>query len=255
MSLKQHSLFQNKPKIATKSDIIESHLIKHGDKIIVDIPLSNIISTPQVRKYFNEVKIKQLAEDIDIKGLIHPITVMQDPHEKNNYILLIGGNRFLAAKYLNWDCIPCIVKAYNKNDSENELIQLAENMHRQDLNPIELAEAIIRIKNRSNFTLAQLAKALGRNIDSIKQYSRINKLSETEKKFHLNKKSTKNEILSYLATKDKPKKPTSNTQKESLFNEYKANEYENLSKTELSSKIKEAEEFLKIAKKLLKKVK
>ena len=39
MSLKQHSLFQNKPKIATQSDLIEEHLNKHGEKIIIDIPI------------------------------------------------------------------------------------------------------------------------------------------------------------------------------------------------------------------------
>ena len=120
MSLKQHSLFQKKPKISSKSDLIKDHLEKHGEKIIVDIPLADITTPPQVRKHFNQQKIKQLAEDIDTKGLIHPITVMHHPKKDKIYILLIGGNRLLAAQYLNWEFIPCIVKNYNQNKSENE---------------------------------------------------------------------------------------------------------------------------------------
>ncbi len=251
MSLKQHSLFQTKPKISSKADLIADHLDKHGDKIIVELPLTSIESTPQVRKQFNQNKIKNLADDINDKGLIHPITVMHHPKQKNKYILLIGGNRFLAIQQLNWDAIPCIVKTYNPNIYENELIQLAENMHRQDLNPIELADAVIRIKKNSNYTLAKLAKAIGRTVDSLKQYSRINKLSNSEKEFHIKKGSTKNEILTYLANRDKIKNPPTD-EKALLFNNFKTNKYEKLSLNELVKKMNEAEEFLKIAKKIIK---
>ena len=87
MSLRQHSLFQNKPKIATQTDLIEEHLNKHGEKIIIDIPINAIETKPQVRKHFNQDKIQQLAEDISEKGLIHPVTIMKHPIEKNKYIL------------------------------------------------------------------------------------------------------------------------------------------------------------------------
>ena len=97
----QHSLFKKKTPIATKSDLIKNNINTHGDKIIVDIPLLQIITTPQVRRHFDNDKIIQLAEDIDQKGLIHPITIMKHPKEKETYILLIGGNRLNAAHYLN----------------------------------------------------------------------------------------------------------------------------------------------------------
>ncbi len=198
----QHSLFKKKTPIATKSDLIKNHINTHGDKIIVDIPLLQIITTPQVRRHFDNDKIIQLAEDIEQKGLIHPITIMKHPKEKETYILLIGGNRLNAAHYLNWETIPSIVKEYNDNTAQNEILQLAENMHRMNLNPIELSEAVIRIKEQTGYTLTKLAKVLGRNIDSIKQYSRINKLSESEKTYHIEQKSTKNDILAYLAKRE-----------------------------------------------------
>ncbi len=246
----QHSLFKKKPKIATKSDLINNHINTHGDKIIVDIPLLQIVIQPQVRRHFDKEKIIQLAQDIQQKGLIHPITVMKHPKESETYLLLIGGNRLNAAHYLNWETIPSIVKEYNSNTAQNEILQLAENMHRMNLNPIELAEAVMRIKEQTGYTLTKLAKILGRNLDSLKQYSRINKLSESEKKYHIEQKSTKNDILSYLANREliQPKEVNN-----ALFDTTKTNPYDHLSNHELTQKIHEAESFLKVAKKLIKK--
>ncbi len=250
--LEQHSLFQRKPKIASRDDLIENQLDLHGDKIIVDIALSNISSFPQVRRYFDDEKIKRLAEDIDAKGLIHPITVMKHVKKENAFILVIGGNRFLAAKYLNWDCIPCIVKPYSDNAAENELLQLAENMHRMDLNPVELSDAIIRIKQHSGYTLSKLAKALGRTVDSLKQYSRISQMQPEEKKFHIEKRSTKNEILEFLAKKKKSQQERYKSESIPLFTSECTNPYKLFPKHELMRKIKEAELFLKQAREALK---
>jgi len=245
----QHSLFQNKAPIATQADIRDNYLALHGDKIIIDIPLTQIISPQQVRKTFKKEKIIQLAQDIQQKGLIHPITVMKHPTEKDTYILLIGGNRLNAALYLNWESIPAIVKDYNDDTTQNEIMQLAENMHRMNLNPIELSEAVMKIKDQTGYTFAKLAKILGRTVDSIKQYSRINKLSQSEKEFHILNHSTKNDILTYLSKKEINKKEEINT---SLFETSETNPYHNLSKEDLIKKIHEAESFLKIAKTIIK---
>ena len=111
---------------------------------------------------------------------------------------------------------------------------------------------IMQIKEKTGYTLSQLAKRLGRTIDSLKQYSRINKLSETEKNYHIENKSTKNEILIYLADREL-KKPKKEEKTQSLFKRIETNPYQNLSKDDLIKKVKEAEDFLKIAKNLLKK--
>ncbi|RAP28760.1 hypothetical protein DID78_04505 [Candidatus Marinamargulisbacteria bacterium SCGC AG-343-D04] len=247
--LEQHSLFTQKSPISTKSDLTKDQIEKYGDKIIIDIPLSRIISQPQVRQSFEEKNIKELAEDIELKGLIHPITVMKHPEIDDKYILLIGGNRFLAFKYLNKPSIPSIIKNYTKDDTHLELLQLAENMHRTDLNTIELANAIMKIKEKTGYTLANIAKLIGRNVDSIKQYSRISKLSNKEKDHHIKNKSTKNDILIYLAKKDKE---TIHEFSEPLFKSTQLNPYTEIKKPDLIKKIKEAEDFLKIAKKIIK---
>lgn len=252
MTFHQHSLFKKKHTVATAEDLIVSKLEKHGDKIIVDIPVKSIHIKPQVRRAFDEKKIARLAFDIATNGLIHPITVMKHPAKQNMYTLLIGENRILAIKHLQKKTIPCIVKDYSDNPAHNELLQLAENLQRQDLNPIELANAIMRIKQCSNYTLKQIAAILGRTVDSVKQYSRISKLSDKEKNDHIAKKSTKNDILTYLAKKELSPKKKPFQRHTALFSSSTNNAYASLSKEELLDKIYEAESFLKVAKKLLK---
>ena len=172
-NLAEHSLFKKPLSINDKNDIIKDRIERFGEKIIVDIPLDQIEIHPQVRKSFDTSKIKDLSEDISKKGLIHPVTVMKHKDKVNAFILLIGGNRYQAFKTLKKQTIPTIVKSYTEDSVQIQLIQLAENMHRTDINPIELSEALKEIKIKAKLSLSQLAKAVGRNIDSIKQYSRI----------------------------------------------------------------------------------
>ena len=79
---------------------------------------------PQVRKTFDINKISLLAEDIDAKGLIHPVTLMKHPTQHNKYILLIGGNRLEAYKQLQRKTIPAIIKSYSENEGDIQLLQL-----------------------------------------------------------------------------------------------------------------------------------
>jgi ParB family transcriptional regulator, chromosome partitioning protein len=207
-SLAEHSLFKKPLSISDKNDIVKDRIERFGEKIIVDIPLNQIEVRPQVRKSFDENKIHDLSIDISKKGLIHPVTVMKHKGKDNAFILLIGGNRYQAFKTLKKQTIPAMVKPFTDDVVQIQLIQLAENMHRTDINPIELSEALKEIKTKAKLTQEQLAKAVGRNIDSIKQYSRISKLEKKERDFHLKNKSSKNEILKYLSKVEKKQNDT-----------------------------------------------
>lgn len=249
--LNKHSLFNSNKSIQNKTDVIDNKLELYGEKIIIDIPIHQISIQPQVRKTFDKDKIQLLANDIKSKGLIHPVTVIKDPKNKNSYILIIGGNRIEAFKLLNKKSIPCIVKQDLNDEGDIQLLQLAENMHRNDLNPVELAEALLNIKKITGYTLNQIAKTVGRSIDSIKQYSRISKLTKEEKTYHVTIKSTKNDILNYLSNKTKSKHKKSyltfvKTTNKSEKKDQQKNELEALKK-----QIKEAEKFIIEAKKKL----
>ena len=245
--LNKHTLFTDKKHVKSKEDLLNTKIATYGEKLIVDIPIKLIEVKPQVRKTFDQAKIKLLAEDIKSKGLIHPITVMKHNKNKNNYILIIGGNRIEAFRLLNRKTVPCIVKEYSNNEGDLQLLQLAENMHRNDLNPVELADALFNIKKLTGLTLDQIANAIGRSLDSIKQYSRISKLTKTEKEFHIKNKSTKNEILLYLAKTKKNKKNKSYL--EFVKTPKKQKKLTDSNEKELLKKqIKEAEKFILEAK-------
>ena len=242
----KHSLFKQKKSIFSKQELIEERIELLGDKIILELNLDDIEIHPQVRTFFDKKRIEELAHDINEQGLLHPITVMKHPQKVHTYILVVGGNRFKAFQLLNRPQIPAIIKPFTENNSEIKLVQLSENLHRSDLNPIEFANALTSIKAETHYTLEQIAKIVGRTIDSIKQYSRISKLSDKEKEFHIKQKSTKNDILKYLAKREKEKKEENKNQL-TLFN---LSNYQNpIAKTidDLEKKIEAARLFIKSA--------
>jgi ParB/RepB/Spo0J family partition protein len=257
VDLNQHMLFQTKLDIATKKDIIVHRIETFGNKIVVDLPLSSIDVRPQVRKTFDMKRIQELAHDVQSKGLIHPITVMKHPETPHQYILVVGGNRYEAYKLFGEKEIPCIVKEYTDDEVQIQLIQISENLHRTDINPIELSDALMSLREKAEYTLEKLAKAVGRNIDSIKQYSRIHKLSIEEKEYHRDRKSSKNDILKYLAQKDttnaKKKKEIINDDSKLALNNIVIwkNGKKKDSEASLKKKIEIAEQFILEAKTLV----
>ena len=81
-------------------------------------------------------KIKELAESIKTTGLINPITV-----DTQNY-LIAGFHRWSAVKALGWKTVPSIVK--DTSGIQSELIEIDENLKRNELNHIEIAEHIVK---------------------------------------------------------------------------------------------------------------
>lgn len=114
--------------------------IETGKETITKIPLDKIVPNKyQPRKNFDENSIKELAQSIKENGLAQPILVTRIPGE-DKYEIIAGERRYRACKFLNWKEIDAIVK--NEIDDEKKLIiALIENLQREDLNPVEKANA------------------------------------------------------------------------------------------------------------------
>ena len=199
--LKLNSLFQ-KVNIRTKSSLREERIQKFGDKIIIDIPLNDIILRDQIRKDISQETIKNLANDINQKGLINPVLVMKHQDKPNKFYLLLGEHRFRAFKFLSRTTIPCIVRDFFEDENKLKLLQLAENMHRVDVHPVEIADTLLSVKKNTGYTLEKIAKLVGRRLDTIKQYSRIYNLSLELKNHYRVNKFTKNQILKDIAKRN-----------------------------------------------------
>lgn len=130
----------------------------------------------QPRQSFDDDSISELAQSIKQEGVISPLIVVKID---DRYSIVAGERRFRASKLAGLSSIPCIVK-----DLSNEQIyklSLIENIQREDLNPIDEAEAYQRLIEKFKYTQEQLADGLGKSRSSIANSLRLNKLSEAVK--------------------------------------------------------------------------
>ena len=105
----------------------------------IDLP------TKQPRRYFDPEKMQELVASIKQHGVLEPILLrlVKSEQYSDHYELVAGERRFRACKELGLTKIPAIVKELS--DEEASLIRLVENLHRENLNPVEETEAILQI--------------------------------------------------------------------------------------------------------------
>lgn len=147
------------------------------DKGYIEIDIDEIYPNPyQPRKKFSVEKIKELADSLTESGMIQPVVVYK---EENKYYLMVGERRWRAAQFLKWKQIPAIVK----NLTQNDLIigALVENIQREDLNPIEVAEGIEMLIKEMGLTQERAGEKLGMNRSTLTNYLRLLKLPEAVK--------------------------------------------------------------------------
>ncbi|MEN8221630.1 MAG: ParB/RepB/Spo0J family partition protein [Acidobacteriota bacterium] len=151
------------------------NLNENGDFIEVDI--DKIYPNPyQPRKKFRKEKIIELAESLKESGMIQPIVLYRD---NNKYFLLVGERRWRSAQHLNWEKIPAIIKDITPN--EVMVAALVENVQREDLNAIEIAEGLNLIIEKNGISQEQAAGKVGMNRTTVTNYLRLLKLPEAVK--------------------------------------------------------------------------
>ena len=132
----------------------------------------------QPRKLFDDEKLLQLSESIKQHGVIQPIIVKKD---NNTFTIIAGERRWRAAKLAGLNTIPALIKDF----TELQVMEVAliENLQREDLNPIEEANAFINLMNEFNLTQEQIAEKIGRSRSAIANTIRLLGLSNDVKKF------------------------------------------------------------------------
>lgn len=151
--------------------------ISDTDKVN-QINVGEIQANPyQPRKTFDQVALEELAESIKEHGILQPI-VVRKAGEK--YEIVVGERRFRAAKLVKLKKVPAIVKEL----SDQQMMELAilENLQREDLTPIEEAEAYQKLMEALNLTQEQLAFRLGKSRPHIANHIRLLALPEAVRK-------------------------------------------------------------------------
>ena len=108
--------------------------------MVVILPCKN-----QPRKSFKEESIKELADSMEVNGLLQPITIRPDA---DGYEIVAGECRWRAAKLLKWETIPAIIRHVSDDDMLE--IQVMENLQREDMSPLDEAGAFQTLLKKEN---------------------------------------------------------------------------------------------------------
>lgn len=150
-----------------------------AEKGLIYIDINDIKpNSKQPRQNFDEESLNGLSDSIKAHGVIQPITVRT---AKNGYELVAGERRWRAARLANLTTIPAIVKEIN--DEENIFMALIENMQREDLNPLEEAEALDEIMSLYELTQSEVALSVGKSRAYVANLIRLLKLPEAVREY------------------------------------------------------------------------
>lgn len=149
-----------------------------GGQSIDEFAISDIRPNPaQPRRTFSEAELDELAASITQRGVLQPILLRPDPDAPNQYQIVAGERRWRAAQRAGLKTIPAVVRDMD----ELQLLEVGiiENVQREDLNPIEEAEAYGALIKRFGRTQEDLADSVGKSRAHIANTMRLLNLGET----------------------------------------------------------------------------
>ncbi len=165
---------------------------------IIEVDIDRLTPNPdQPRKAFDEAALQELAASIEQHGLIQPVTVKET--DNNLYILVAGERRYRAHQLLGRTTIAAIVTQGNPDE-----IALIENLQREDLHPLDTAEALLNLMNRYHYSQIELGQAIGKNRVTVNELLRLNALPLTIKEGCRTSDILKKSVLIELARLDNP---------------------------------------------------
>ena len=130
----------------------------------------------QPRKYFDDNKLEELVASIRENGVLQPILVQKSD---TGYELVVGERRWRASKKAGLKKIPALIREVT--DAQALELAIIENIHRQDLNPIEEADAYARLSDEFALTQEMIAKKVGKSRTAVTNTLRLLKLSRNIK--------------------------------------------------------------------------
>ncbi len=167
---------------------------------IKNIPLKLIKPNPcQPRKFFNPDSMDALIRSVERYGVLNPISVRQTG--ENEYELISGERRFRAAYSAGLKEIPCII--LDTDGSDCAVLSLLENLQREDLSFLEIAESYKELVKRKGISSRDLSRKLGSKPYEINERMNLMNLDPLVRKYIRSFKLTERQAKSILKIKDK----------------------------------------------------
>lgn len=201
------NLIPESDKEAQKTKIVEKVVEK---KVIVKEPAETIVKINEVepnknqpRRTFDEDALLELAESIKQHGVIQPLIVKK---RDKYYEIIAGERRWRAAKMAGLKEIPIVIKELS--DQEIMEVALIENIQREDLNPIEEAQAYQRLIKEYNYKQDELAERVSKSRVAVTNSMRLLKLDERVQKMIIDDMISAGHARALLAITDSEKQYT-----------------------------------------------
>ncbi|GIM45884.1 stage 0 sporulation protein J [Collibacillus ludicampi] len=136
---------------------------------VTTVSISQLRANPyQPRMTFDDEKLDELADSIREHGIIQPLIVRKSVR---GYEIVAGERRWRAAKKVGLEQVPVVIKEFS--DLQMMEIALIENLQREDLNPIEIADAYQKLLDQFNLTQEELAKKVGQSRSHVANFLRL----------------------------------------------------------------------------------
>lgn len=155
-------------------------------------------NTNQPRKSFDDEKLQQLADSIKKHGIVQPIIVKK---ENDTYRIVAGERRWRAARLAGLSTVPVIIKELSNRQVME--VALIENLQREDLNPVEEAEAYERLMKEYDMTQEEISNTVGKSRPAIANSLRLLNLTEKVKEYLIRGDLTSGHARALLAIEDK----------------------------------------------------
>ena len=201
------NLIPESDKEAQKTKVVEKVVEK---KVIVKEPAETIVKINEVepnknqpRRTFDEDALLELAESIKQHGVIQPLIVKK---RDKYYEIIAGERRWRAAKMAGLKEIPVVIK--DLSDQEIMEVALIENIQREDLNPIEEAQAYQRLIKEYNYKQDELAERVSKSRVAVTNSMRLLKLDERVQKMIIDDMISAGHARALLAITDSEKQYT-----------------------------------------------
>ena len=178
---------QKKSGLGRGLDALFSNSLMDENESVKTVPISSIVPNPrQPRTRFKDEELLELADSIREHGVIQPLVVSEQ--EDGTYTLIAGERRLRASQMAGLDSVPVVTRQAD----DQELLELAliENIQREDLSPLEAAEAYKSLEENFNLTHEEIAKRVGKNRASVTNTMRLLKLPGDVQKALLEKRIT-----------------------------------------------------------------
>ncbi|MGY5340176.1 ParB/RepB/Spo0J family partition protein [Levilactobacillus spicheri] len=175
-----------------------------GEETVVDLTLADIRPNPyQPRQKFDQKGLDDLAASIKKTGVFQPIIVRQPDKRMHRYEILAGERRYRASNLAGKTTIPGIIR----DVTEEQMMEIAvlENLQREDLTPLEEAEAYDTLMTKLTLTQAQVSERLGKSRPYIANYLRLLGLPKMVKDMLQHNQLSMGQARTLLSLKDKTK--------------------------------------------------